>query len=163
MEANETSIDEITSLGYEPEQIANWILAQFDPESGDAVTHLKLQKLLYYIQAWVLADHKESLFDEDFEAWTHGPVLPSIYRKYKDRGFNTILDFGEIPEFKDDTLVSTMKEVIDVYGEHTAKYLEKLAKTDGAYIKAIHDKILEINTKGVIAKEGIRDYYSNIH
>lgn len=43
----------------------------------------KLHKLLYLLQGWYLAlSGGESLFDDDFEGWKNGPVLPSIYRRF---------------------------------------------------------------------------------
>ena len=43
------------------------------------VDQMKLQKLLFYAQAWYLAHCDRSLFDEDFEAWPWGPVVSDIY------------------------------------------------------------------------------------
>jgi uncharacterized phage-associated protein len=45
------------------------------------ITNLKLQKLLYYCQAWSLVFTGQALFAERIEAWVHGPVVPSIFRK----------------------------------------------------------------------------------
>ncbi len=47
------------------------------------VSNLKLQKLVYYVEAFFLALNNESLFKDDFEAWVHGPVVPKLYDKYK--------------------------------------------------------------------------------
>ena len=46
-------------------------------------TPLKLQKLLYYSQGWYLAQTNQTLFEEDIQAWGHGPVCPSVYHHYK--------------------------------------------------------------------------------
>lgn len=54
--------------------LSGYILKYFGPMS-----HLKLQKLLYYCQAYHLAYFSEPLFDEDFEAWVHGPVCRNVY------------------------------------------------------------------------------------
>lgn len=55
---------------------------RFANEEGSFISNLKLQKLVYYAQAWHLAIHGTPLFEEDFEAWVHGPVIPSLYQKY---------------------------------------------------------------------------------
>ena len=69
------------------------------------VDNLKLQKLLYYSQAVHLVLHnKEPLFKEDIEAWDYGPVVPPVYQRYKEYGFENIpptddesaLDFKEM-------------------------------------------------------------------
>ena len=57
-------------------EISNIILTHFD-YSGDLITNKKLQKLLYYVEAWNLV-YKSSLIDDDFEAWVHGPVVPDV-------------------------------------------------------------------------------------
>lgn len=50
------------------------------------MTHLRLQKLLYYVQGWALAIRGEPAFGDRIEAWEHGPVVPSVYQRLKDLG-----------------------------------------------------------------------------
>ena len=69
---------------YTSQQIADWILSQLNSNSGDTISPLKLQKLLYYCQAWHYTIFNEVLFDERIEAWTHGPVVPSQYIRLYD-------------------------------------------------------------------------------
>lgn len=54
---------------------------------GLSVSPLKLQKLLYYQQAWhmVYFGPENTLFNEEPHAWVNGPVYPSIYRAYRDK------------------------------------------------------------------------------
>ena len=63
------------------------------------ITPLKLQKILYYIQAWHLVFFdKHPLFSDSPEAWVNGPVYRAIYSQYKDKwdGEGTIqLENGE--------------------------------------------------------------------
>lgn len=58
--------------------IAHYVLHLFQA-SGESITNLKLQKLLYYIQGWNLGLHHKSIFKEDFEAWIHGPVIHQYF------------------------------------------------------------------------------------
>ena len=52
---------------------------------GDSITNLKLQKLLYYVQAWHLVNFdKKPLFDEEIEVWDFGPVVGKVYHKFKE-------------------------------------------------------------------------------
>jgi uncharacterized phage-associated protein len=66
--------------------IAQYFISKSQPNTARVVTHLKLQKLIYYAQGYFLAENNgEPLFDDRIEAWVHGPVCPalySIYRKY---------------------------------------------------------------------------------
>lgn len=67
------------------EDVANYFLNQVDIESGaDQLSNLKIQKLVYYAQGYHLAFFGRPLFDEEIEAWKHGPVVPSLYRKFRD-------------------------------------------------------------------------------
>jgi uncharacterized phage-associated protein len=66
------------------------IVTHFVNQRGDTVSHKKLQKLLYYVEAWNLVHLDSPLLDEDFEAWVHGPVVPELYHVLKEFGFNDI-------------------------------------------------------------------------
>ncbi|QQQ75788.1 DUF4065 domain-containing protein [Saccharothrix sp. 6-C] len=60
--------------------VAAAVLDATGPESP-----MKLQKLLYYAQAWYLAEHGEPLFDARIEAWRRGPVVPEVYVRHEGR------------------------------------------------------------------------------
>lgn len=53
---------------------------------GISVSPLKLQKVLYYQQAWhmVFFNEENTLFSDVPQAWVNGPVYPTIYKKYKE-------------------------------------------------------------------------------
>ena len=69
--------------------LSTYVIAKYD-NVGDLVTNKKLQKILYYIKAWGLVYFKNGVIDDDFEAWIHGPVCPSIYKEYKSFGYSAI-------------------------------------------------------------------------
>lgn len=54
------------------------------------ITPLALQKALYYVQGFYFAFYKNFLFEEDCQAWTHGPVYRDIYFRYRDYRFDPI-------------------------------------------------------------------------
>jgi uncharacterized phage-associated protein len=56
-------------------------LGAFEEES-DYLTNGRLQKLLYYAQAWSLAMRDKPLFDDRIEAWPSGPVVPSVFDRF---------------------------------------------------------------------------------
>lgn len=66
--------------------VADYFLAHCDEESGDIISNLKIQKLTYYAQGFSLVLLGKPLFNEKIEAWMHGPVVPELYRKYRDCG-----------------------------------------------------------------------------
>lgn len=71
-------------------EIVPHLLKQSEKSAESLITPLKLQKLLYYAQAWSLVFRGKALFYEDIEAWVHGPVIPLVYQRYKHHGYNLI-------------------------------------------------------------------------
>src|SRR5580693_2299753 len=65
--------------------IAKWFIAWAEAEDEE-LSNLKLQKLLYYAQGHYLAESGRSLFTDQLQAWSHGPVVPQVYYEYKDNG-----------------------------------------------------------------------------
>lgn len=61
---------------------------------GVHITHLKLQKLVYFVYKKHLKDRGQALFGEFFEVWTYGPVLPSVYQAFKKYGSDRITDYA---------------------------------------------------------------------
>src|SRR5260363_307462 len=55
--------------------VANYFLTLVEEEVGDALSNLKIQKLVYYAQGFHLALFSRPLFENAIEAWTHGPVI----------------------------------------------------------------------------------------
>lgn len=70
-------------------KVAKYFLSKVEEDIGDGISNLKLQKLVYYAQAYHLAMYGEPLFGERVEAWEHGPVVPELYREYKIYGPGT--------------------------------------------------------------------------
>lgn len=59
-------------------------------------THLSLEKLVYFAYADYLCEHFERLFEDQIYAFTHGPVVDSVYETYKRSGSQYVkpLEFG---------------------------------------------------------------------
>src|SRR5688572_6613441 len=64
-------------------KVDSMLLCEYILERGGAMSHLKLQKILYYIQALHLAYFDEPIIEDDFQAWLHGPVSRKIYDQIK--------------------------------------------------------------------------------
>jgi uncharacterized phage-associated protein len=101
--------------------------------TGDWMTNLRLQKLVYYAQAWHLALYSRPLFEGTFEAWIHGPVLPELYRQYRVCGSAPIvaleLDDEWLANFRqtqDPDVVEFLDDVADTYMGLTAYELERM-------------------------------------
>lgn len=85
------------------------------------VDNLKLQKLLYYSQAvhLVLSKNESKLFSDDIQAWQYGPVIPSVYHKYKKYGFDIIKRTNDkITISKEE--IESLDITLDYYGQMQA-------------------------------------------
>ena len=138
-------------------QVAQNIIG-FSHEHGDPISNLKLQKLLYYAQAWYLALYDVPLFDDPIEAWVHGPVVPSVYGKYKGWSWRPIDIEPEEEEFDSQTR-NHLDEVMDVYGGLSAYDLEKLTHQEDPWRNARGDLPPDAPSNNVISHQDMRDYY----
>ncbi len=126
---------------------------------GKPITNKKLQKLLYYAQAWYLAIKNKPLFREDIEAWVHGPAIRSIYDHYKEFGFEPIKEKvtrNDIRALANDQLLD---EVWKVYGKFDAEYLELLTHNELPWQKAREGISEGMPSTNVISLETMKQYY----
>ena len=86
------------------------------------VSPLKLQKLLYYAQVWHIVKNRNSLFTDDIEAWMYGPVVPSIWHRFRFVRKNDTINVGQADHFypqqtalKGD-IIDHLNEVWNSYG-----------------------------------------------
>lgn len=115
--------------------VAKYFLSKCDEESGDTISNLKLQKLLYYAQGFHLAlTNGQPLFQERIEAWRHGPVAPRVYAQYARHRGNSI----PIPEgFDPATIPADVREILDevyeVYGQYSAWRLREMTHEEAPW------------------------------
>jgi len=113
-------------------EVANFFLLQSDPEAGDVISNLKLQKLLYYAQGLHLAKFNKPLFPEKIEAWMHGPVVPVIYHHFKDHGNNGIPTPTEGPKLDQKTTVF-LTTIYRTYGQFSAWKLRNFTHAEAPW------------------------------
>jgi uncharacterized phage-associated protein len=88
-----------------------YIIAFFQKKQ-EPITNLKLQKLLYYAQAWYLAIYDEPLFEERLEAWVHGAVQPQVYSQLKQFLWEPISASVQSPTFADKEIPNHIDNVL---------------------------------------------------
>jgi len=108
-------------------QVADYILCLSDPDEGDIISHLQLQKLIYYAQGFYLAIYDRPLFSENIVAWEHGPVVIEVYHRFKNFGSQAL----PIPEDIDYSVYNEeesglLNEVYTVYGQFSAWQLRQM-------------------------------------
>ena len=112
-------------------------------EGGESLNHLKLQKLLYYAQAWHLAfNGGKPLFDGRFQAWVHGPVNRHIYDRFAGSKtlYSDVLESDMRTEFDLGKLNNEACEhidgVLEVYAKFSGTQLEDLTHREEPWIRA---------------------------
>jgi uncharacterized phage-associated protein len=128
-------------FGHDGRAIANFVLDQCEAR-GRAVTHLSLQKLVYFCHVWSLIQLSRPLVRHKFEAWEFGPVLPYLYREFKafDRapiiGRATGIDPADgsqrvVGYHLDRETDSLLTRIVDFYGRMRASDLVELSHAEG--------------------------------
>jgi len=116
---------------YTAEQIAEYFLAKTDASVGDLISNLKLQKLCYYAQGIAVAVRRAPLFNESMEAWLHGPVVPAVYRRYKEFGSDAIppVDVLNIEDYAPADR-HILDDVYSYYGQYSAWRLREMTHAE---------------------------------
>ena len=137
--------------------VAKYILEKCGPLSA-----MKLQKLVYYSQAWSLVWDDEPLFDEEIEAWANGPVVRQLYEVHKGK-FKVDSD---MIDGRSDVLTKDQRETIDAVCEfYSKKNIQELSDMTHQEKPWRDARIgLEEGERGdrIISKESMMEYYSSI-
>ncbi|MDF7675157.1 DUF4065 domain-containing protein [Neisseriaceae bacterium ESL0693] len=136
--------------------VAYYFLKQCDDNSGDLISNLKLQKLVYYAQGFALAVLDEPLFSDEIEHWTHGPVIPTLYHHFKSYGNQAIstsdIDF-DINIFSKEQQ-QLLKDVYNVYGQFSAWKLRDMTHEDAPW--------LNTETNEIITQSAMKEYFKTL-
>lgn len=129
-------------------------------DEGNPLTNKRLQKLLYYIQAWHLAINSEPIFDDKIEAWIHGPAIRSIYETYKSFVANPINSVLNIGEKLEDKTILFIDKIVKAYSAYDTATLEYMTHAEAPWQNA--RKGLESNesSNNEITQESMRTYYA---
>lgn len=107
-----------------PLDVAAYILNKIGP-----MTAMKLQKLVYYAQAWSLVWDDEPMFVERIEAWANGPVVPELYDWHRG-----MYDLYDCPQGSSEALTQSQRETVDAilsaYGDQTSQWLSDLTHSE---------------------------------
>lgn len=139
--------------------VARYVVSELNP-----ITTMKLQKLVYYSQAWSLVWDEAPLFDDDFEAWANGPVCRTLYRYH--RGLFVLGEDFLSDTVKEDRLTTEQKETIDsvlmFYGDKTPQWLSDLTHQERPW-KETRGKLSPGEpSEEVIPKELMQQYYGGL-
>lgn len=129
------------------------------------VTPLALQKMLYYAQGFYYMFHHVFMFEEDCEAWVHGPVYSRIYGKYKEFGFNPIEDrsvegmsFNRLTDGEKEMLT----QIAHAFGCYSGQILAMMTHRESPWLNARAGMDEAARSTTIIPREAIAEYFSKV-
>jgi uncharacterized phage-associated protein len=136
-------------------------VAAYVLERCGRMTAMKLQKLVYYCQAWSLVWDERPIFGAPIQAWASGPVIPALYQVH--RGQFTVAKWPRGDSRKlDKTAKETVDAVLRYYAKRTAQWLSDLTHAEDPWRNA--RKGIPEGERGSreITLAAIHEYYSSI-
>ena len=127
---------------------------------GTTIDNLKLQKLMYYCQGWYVTFNDTTLFNEGIEAWVHGPVVPVVFRKFKEFRKNDIS--CEAKSVEDEGVIKHIHSVLEVYGKYDGIQLMHLTHKEKPWLDARKGLAADESGNSVISCKSMNEYFSGL-
>lgn len=138
------------------QDVAAYILKKLGP-----MTAMKLQKLVYYSQAWSLVWDEKALFPERIEAWANGPVVPELYRVHKGK-----FQVNSWPKGNPDALKPVERETVDAvlkfYGPKSSQFLSDLTHREAPWRDARKGMAAVQRGSQQITLAALAEYYGSL-
>lgn len=141
---------------YDVQLIARYVVNRC-AQKQRPINNLKLQKILYFIQAEFLVGTGRACFPDEIEAWTYGPVVPAVYFHYMIFGSTNIPDQGD-NDFE--SISEKEKEHLDAIIDEAAKY-SALNLTEITHRQSPWKNAYKRKDK-VIKQAEIKEYFASI-
>ena len=136
-------------------------VAQYILNMQGSMTTMKLQKLIYYCQAWSVVWDEKPMFAERIEAWASGPVVRELYDEHKGIFQISSLEKGNTDNLKIEEK-ETIDTVLDAYGDKSAQWLADLTHMEDPWIDARKGIPTGQNCENEITPASIHEYYSSL-
>ena len=132
-------------------------------EKEGVMSAMKLQKLVYYSQAWSLIWDDEPLFDNRIEAWANGPVVRDLYDAHRGQYQVSAEDFqksscDDLTENQKDTI----DQVLHAYSQKTAQWLSDQTHSEAPWLQAREGLSDSERGDRVISLASMAEYYSSL-
>lgn len=136
--------------------VAAYILNKTGPLST-----MKLQKLIYYCQAWSLVWDEKPLFKEQIEAWANGPVVRELFAYHRGMFQISSVLIGN-PDLLNDCQKETIDAVLDYYGDKPSQWLIDLTHMEEPWKKRRKGLPISVRGSRIIPLDDIAEYYSSL-
>lgn len=137
--------------------VAEYLLRKLGPMSA-----MKLEKLVYYCQAWSLVWDDRPLFREHIEAWTNGPVAPTLFQRHRGQFVVRAGDVGGNQDHLDAVGRETVDAVIAYYGHMNAQQLSDLTHGEAPWRETRKGMAADERGANEITLESMSEYYSSL-
>ena len=136
-------------------------VAAYILEKQGAMTTWKLQKLVYYSQAWSLVWDDDVLFPEEIEAWANGPVVRELYHAHRGKYRVSCLRKGNAASLTEGQR-ETVDAVLDFYGDKSPQWLSDLTHIEAPWHSARRHVPEGVRGDAIIPKEDLAEYYGSL-
>ena len=139
--------------------VANFFVDLANNTVEECMTNLRVNKFLYFAQAWSLVRLNKPLFEEEIQAWQLGPVVPSVYRAFQPCGYDRIKDVAtdySLEAFSPEQ-IELLLDVARYYGQYSStKLIDMTHEKGGPW-----DEVYEMGVPFiVISKDNMKNYFS---
>lgn len=137
--------------------VAKYILSK-----TGSISTFKLQKLVYYCQAWSLVWDEAPLYKERIEAWANGPVVPTLYDQHRHMFMVSESDIsGNVDAISEDAK-ETIDMVVRDYGQFSGGQLCEMVHQERPWLEARGSVPLGERCSNPIDLFSMKDYYSGL-
>ncbi|CAB4583215.1 MAG: DUF4065 domain-containing protein [Actinobacteria bacterium] len=132
-------------------------------ERTGRIDTFRLQKLVYYCQAWHLVWEDTPLFRAEIQAWANGPVVPLLYNRHRGQYSVDAWPQGDASSLNEDER-TTVDAVVGFYGHRSGQELADLTHREEPWLKARARARLAPGQRGqvTISLGDMLEYYSSI-
>ncbi|MEY8687570.1 Panacea domain-containing protein [Bacteroides sp. AN502(2024)] len=150
---------------YDVNIVADYIILRLNADEKMSLINLKLQKLLYYLQAWALGINKERFMDTSFEAWVHGPVCRTLYDRFKNtKSLYSFISSDDVNDKTPETEIERediifINYILDNYAGFSGAELEAMTHEEQPWIEARKGMDPMQGCNKEISEELMQEYY----
>lgn len=150
-------------LSKKLDTVQKLIIQKHRESFGESPSPMKLQKLCYYAKGYVLAEKQKSIFDENIEAWQHGPVVPDLYREHSSFGWRPInTEINENTQnliVENEEITEVVNQVVEAYGRYDGAALSTMTHQEDPWIKARKNIPIDAGSNEVISDKSMEDFF----
>jgi len=140
------------NMAYSALEVAKYVI-NHEHNNGREISNLRLQKLLYFVQAKVLVETENPCFEEEMEAWDFGPVVPCVYHTYKIFGSWDLSFSGAVPSIAE-VISEKIDSIIDYCQSFPTRQLVEITHNQDPW-----KNVYKRGQKNKISNDSIKDYF----